>query len=62
MLVLGGRGIRGPALGERSQGVSLRTPLGRRARHFRTDKTEVRRSRKLVVSFIATVGNYEYAF
>ncbi|HET6870460.1 MAG TPA: primary-amine oxidase [Solirubrobacteraceae bacterium] len=29
---------------------------------FRTDKTEVRRSRKLVVSFIATVGNYEYAF
>lgn len=29
---------------------------------FRTDKTEVRRSRKLVISFIATVGNYEYAF
>jgi primary-amine oxidase len=29
---------------------------------FRTDLTEVRRSRKLVVSFIATVGNYEYAF
>ncbi|MGH2886594.1 MAG: primary-amine oxidase [Solirubrobacteraceae bacterium] len=29
---------------------------------FRTDTTEVRRSRKLVVSFIATVGNYEYAF
>jgi primary-amine oxidase len=29
---------------------------------FRTDKTEVRRSRKLVVSFIATVGNYEYGF
>jgi primary-amine oxidase len=29
---------------------------------FRTDKTEVRRSRKLVVSFVATVGNYEYAF
>jgi primary-amine oxidase len=29
---------------------------------FRTDKTEVRRSRKLVVSFIATIGNYEYAF
>jgi primary-amine oxidase len=29
---------------------------------FRTDRTEVRRSRKLVVSFIATVGNYEYAF
>ena len=29
---------------------------------LRTDKTEVRRSRRLVVSFIATVGNYEYAF
>jgi primary-amine oxidase len=29
---------------------------------FRTDRTEVRRSRKLVISFIATVGNYEYAF
>jgi primary-amine oxidase len=29
---------------------------------FRTDKTEVRRSRRLVVSFIATVGNYEYGF
>ena len=24
--------------------------------------TDVRRSRKLVISFIATVGNYEYAF
>ena len=24
--------------------------------------TEVRRSRRLVVSFIATVGNYEYGF
>lgn len=26
----------------------------------RTDKTEVRRSRRLVISFIATIGNYEY--
>ena len=29
---------------------------------WRTDQTEVRRSRRLVVSFIATVGNYEYGF
>ncbi|PZV02920.1 MAG: tyramine oxidase [Leptolyngbya sp.] len=29
---------------------------------WRTDETEVRRSRRLVVSFIATVGNYEYGF
>jgi primary-amine oxidase len=29
---------------------------------FRTERTEVRRSRRLVVSFIATVGNYEYGF
>lgn len=29
---------------------------------FRTEEAEVRRSRRLVVSFIATVGNYEYAF
>jgi primary-amine oxidase len=28
---------------------------------FRTDRTEVRRARKLVVSSICTVGNYEYA-
>ncbi|MBE9605810.1 primary-amine oxidase [Acetobacteraceae bacterium H6797] len=28
---------------------------------FRTDRTEVRRARKLVVSTICTVGNYEYA-
>lgn len=28
---------------------------------FRTDRTEVRRSRKLVISTISTVGNYEYA-
>ncbi len=27
---------------------------------FRTDETEVRRLRRLVVSFVATVGNYEY--
>lgn len=27
---------------------------------FRTEKTEVRRARRLVVSFVATVGNYEY--
>src|SRR5262245_24399756 len=33
-------------------------------KHFdwRTGKGEVRRSRRLVVSFIATVGNYEYGF
>ena len=29
---------------------------------FRTGAVEVRRSRRLVVSFIATVGNYEYGF
>lgn len=29
---------------------------------FRTEDTDVRRARRLVVSFIATVGNYEYAF
>ena len=29
---------------------------------FRQDVTEVRRKRQLVISFIATVGNYEYAF
>lgn len=28
---------------------------------FRTDRTEVRRARKLVISSISTVGNYEYA-
>lgn len=27
---------------------------------FRTDKTEIRRGRRLVLSFISTVGNYEY--
>jgi primary-amine oxidase len=30
--------------------------------NFRTDQVEVRRSRRLVVSSIATVGNYEYGF
>jgi len=29
---------------------------------WRTNETEVRRSRRLVVSFIATVGNYEYGY
>ena len=29
---------------------------------WRTEQIEVRRSRRLVVSFIATVGNYEYGF
>jgi primary-amine oxidase len=29
---------------------------------WRTNQTEVRRSRRLVVSFIATVANYEYGF
>jgi primary-amine oxidase len=29
---------------------------------FRLGTTEVRRSRRLVVSFVATVGNYEYGF
>ena len=29
---------------------------------LRTGHVEVRRSRRLVVSFIATVGNYEYGF
>lgn len=29
---------------------------------WRTNETEARRSRRLVISFIATVGNYEYGF
>jgi len=29
---------------------------------FRTEETDVRRSRRLVISFVATVGNYEYGF
>jgi len=30
--------------------------------NWRTENSEVRRNRRLVVSFIATVGNYDYAF
>ena len=29
---------------------------------WRTEEVEVRRSRRLVISFVATVGNYEYGF
>ena len=29
---------------------------------WRTGETEVRRSRRLVISFVATVGNYEYGY
>ncbi len=29
---------------------------------WRTNETEVRRSRRLVISFVATVGNYEYGY
>jgi len=29
---------------------------------FRTGQTEVRRSRRLVISFIASIGNYDYGF
>jgi primary-amine oxidase len=29
---------------------------------WRTDETEVRRNRRLVISFVATVGNYEYGY
>jgi primary-amine oxidase len=29
---------------------------------FRTEQTEVRRSRRLVISFFSTVGNYDYGF
>ena len=29
---------------------------------FRTEEVEVRRSRRLVISMICTVGNYEYGF
>jgi primary-amine oxidase len=29
---------------------------------FRTEDTDVRRGRRLVISFVATVGNYEYGF
>lgn len=30
--------------------------------NWRTDRTDVRRSRRLVISFFATVGNYDYGF
>src|SRR6266496_2119675 len=33
-----------------------------RHRDWRTGDTEIRRSRRLVVSFFATVGNYDYGF
>jgi primary-amine oxidase len=36
--------------------------IGWKHTDFRTEKVEVRRSRRLVISCIATVGNYEYGF
>jgi len=36
--------------------------IGWKHTDFRTERVEVRRNRRLVVSFIATVGNYEYGF
>ena len=36
--------------------------IGWKHTDFRTERVEVRRNRRLVVSFIATVGNYEYCF
>ena len=36
--------------------------IGWKHTDFRTGRTEVRRNRKLIVSMIATVGNYEYGF
>ena len=36
--------------------------IGWKHTDFRTERPEVRRNRRLVVSFIATVGNYEYGF
>lgn len=36
--------------------------IGWKHTDFRTERGEVRRNRKLVISFIATVGNYEYGF
>ncbi len=36
--------------------------IGWKHTDFRTARGEVRRNRRLVVSFIATVGNYEYGF
>ncbi|WP_235022515.1 primary-amine oxidase [Amycolatopsis alkalitolerans] len=36
--------------------------IGWKHTDFRTEKGEVRRNRRLVVSFFATVGNYDYGF
>ncbi len=36
--------------------------IGWKHTDFRTEKVEVRRLRRLVISFICTVGNYEYGF
>lgn len=36
--------------------------IGWKHTDFRTERVEVRRNRRLVISFIATVGNYEYCF
>jgi len=36
--------------------------IGWKHTDWRTNEVEVRRSRRLVISFIATVGNYEYGF
>ena len=36
--------------------------IGWKHTDFRTERPEVRRNRRLVISFIATVGNYEYGF
>ncbi|MFN0281263.1 MAG: primary-amine oxidase [Kineosporiaceae bacterium] len=36
--------------------------IGWKHTDFRTERGEVRRNRRLVISFIATVGNYEYGF
>jgi len=40
--------------------VSLLSYILLHQRDFRTERTEVRRGRRLVLSFISTVGNYEY--
>jgi primary-amine oxidase len=36
--------------------------IGWKHTDFRTGRAEVRRGRKLIISFVATVGNYEYGF
>ncbi|HZC27563.1 MAG TPA: primary-amine oxidase, partial [Actinopolymorphaceae bacterium] len=36
--------------------------IGWKHTDFRTERAEIRRNRRLVVSFIATVGNYEYGY